>query len=77
MRNLHIMMSQMLHEIAGVIPKEVVVMNDQEEVMELEKETSIMEGSRAIHGLFHQGGQSISVDSLVAKKDLIANIIRY
>ena len=27
-------MSQMLHEIAGVIPKEVEVMNDQEVVME-------------------------------------------
>ena len=34
--------SQMLHEVSGVIPKEVVVMNDQEVVMELEKETSIM-----------------------------------
>ena len=36
-------MSQMLHEVAGVIPKEVVVMNDQEVVMELEEETSIIE----------------------------------
>ena len=36
-------MSQMLHEIAGVISKEVVVMNDQEVVMEFEEETSIME----------------------------------
>ena len=68
-------MSQMLHEVAGEIPKEVVVMNDQEVMMELEEETSIMEVSRVIHGLFHLGGQSISVDSLVAKKDLIANII--
>ena len=31
-------MSQMLHEVAGVIPKEVVVMNGQEVVMELEEE---------------------------------------
>ena len=69
-------MSQMLHEVAGVILKEVVVINDQEVVMELEEETSIMEVSRAIHGLFCWGGQSISVDSLVAKKDLIADIIR-
>ena len=69
-------MSQMLHMVAGVIPKEVVVMNDQEVVMELEEETSIMEVSRVIHGLFHWAGQSISVDSLVAKKDLIADIIR-
>ena len=69
-------MSQMLHEVAGVIPREVVVMNDQEVVMELEEETSKMEFSRVIHGLFHWGGQSISVDSLVAKKDLIAKIVR-
>ena len=69
-------MSQMLHEVAGEIPQEVVVMNDQEVMMELEEETFIMEVSRVIHGLFHWGGQSISVDSFVAKKDLIANIIR-
>ena len=31
-------MSQMLHEIAGVVPNEVVIMNDQEVVMELDKE---------------------------------------
>ena len=31
--------SQRLHEVAGVISKEVVVMNDQEVVMELEEET--------------------------------------
>ena len=69
-------MFHMLHEVAGVIPKEVVVMNDQEVVMEFEEETSIMEVSKVIHGLFHWGGQSISVDSLVAKKDLIADIVR-
>ena len=51
-------------------------MNDQEVVMELEEETSTMEVSRVVHGLFHWGGQSISVDSLVAKKDLIAEIVR-
>ena len=69
-------MSQMLNEVAVVIPKEVVVKNDQEVVIELEEETSIMEVSGAVHGLFHWGGQSISVDSLVAKKDLIAEIVR-
>ena len=69
-------MSQMLHEVAWVVPKEVVIMNDREVVIELEEETSIMEVSRAIHGLFHWGGQSISVDSLVAKKDLISEIVR-
>ena len=61
-------MSQMLHEVAGVVPKEVGIMNDQEVVMELEVETSMMEVSRVVHGLFHWGGQSISVDSLVVKK---------
>ena len=57
-------MSQMLHEIAGVVPKEVVIMNDQEVVMELGEETSLMDVSRAIHGLFHWGGNSVNIDSL-------------
>ena len=61
-------MSQMLYEVAGVVSKEVVIMNDQEVVMDLEEETSMMEVLRVIYGLFHWGGQSISVDSLVAKK---------
>ena len=46
-------MSQMLHELAGVVPKEVVIMNDQEVVMELNEETPLMDVSRAIHGLFY------------------------
>ena len=69
-------MAQMLHEVAGVVPKEVVIIGDQEVVVELEEETSLMEVSRAIHGLFHWGGQSIVVDSVVVKKDSIAEIIR-
>ena len=69
-------MSQMLHEVAGVVPREVMIMNDQEVVMELEEETSMMEVSRVIHGLFHWGGQSICIDSLVAKKDLVTEIVR-
>ena len=69
-------MCKMLNEVAGVVPKEVVVMSDQEVVMELEEETSIMGVSRVIHGLFHWDGHSISVDSLVPKKDLIAEIAR-
>ena len=36
-------MSQMLHEVAGAIPKEVVIMNDQEVVMELDEEMSLMD----------------------------------
>ena len=51
-------------------------MNDQEVVMELEETFSMMEVSRAIHGLFHCGGQSISVGSVVAKKDLVTEIVR-
>ena len=45
-------MSQMLNVVAGVVSKEVVVMNDQEVVMELEDETSIIDVSRAELGLF-------------------------
>ena len=44
--------------------------------MELEEETSMMEVSRVIHGLFYWGGRSISVDSLMDKKDLVTEIIR-
>ena len=69
-------MSQMLHEVAGAIPKEVVIMNDQEVVMELDEETSLMDVSRAIHGLFNWEGQSVSMDSLVAKRDLVTEIVR-
>ena len=69
-------MSQMLHELVGVVPKEVVIMNDQEVVMELDEEMSLMDVLRAIHGLFNWGGQSVSVDSLVAKRDLVTEIVR-
>ena len=69
-------MSQMLHEIAGVVSKEVVIMNAQEVVMKLDEKTSLMDVLRVIHGLFHWGGQSISVDSLVAKKDLVMEIVK-
>ena len=54
------MMSQMLHEITGVIPKEVAVMNDQEVVMEFEEDTPMIEVSKAVHGLL------IGVDSPLA-----------
>ena len=56
-------MAQMLYEIAGVTPREVVILTDQEVVEELEMETPIMEVSRAVHGLYQWAGQSISVDS--------------
>ena len=49
-------MSQMLHEIARVVTREVVIMNNQEVVMEFDEEMSLMDVSRVIHGLFHWGG---------------------
>ena len=61
-------MAQMLYEIAGV--------TDQEVVRELEMETPIMEVSRAAHGLYQWAGQSISVDSQVARRYLIKEIVR-
>ena len=48
-------MSQMLHEIAGVVLKEVLVINDQEIVMEFEEGTPMIEVSQAVHGSFHWG----------------------
>ena len=40
-------MTQMIHEIAGVIPREVVILTDQEVVFEIEDETSIIEVSKS------------------------------
>ena len=69
-------MAQMLYEIVGVILRDAVVLTDQEVVIELEMETTIMEVSRAVHGLYQWVGQSISVDSLVAMGDLIKEIVK-
>ena len=69
-------MSQMLHEVAAVIPKKVLIMNDQEVVMEFKKDTLMMDVSKPVHGLFHWGGQSISVNSLLAQKDLMPDILK-
>ena len=69
-------MAQMLYEIAEVIPKEVVILTDQEVVVELEVEILIMKVSRAVHKLYQWAGQSISIDSLVARKDSIKEIVR-
>ena len=46
-------MVQMIHDIMGVIPKEVDILTDQEVVFEIEDESSITEVSRVIQGLFH------------------------
>ena len=70
------MMSQVLHEITGVIPKEVLVKNDQEVVMEFEEDTPIVEVSKVVHGLFHCSGKSLSVNSLLARRDTMTDIVR-
>ena len=69
-------MTQMIHDIMGVIPKEVDILTDQEVVFEIEDQSSIIEVSRVIQGLFHWGGQSIMVDSVVATQDSITEIIK-
>ena len=68
-------MAQMLHDVAGVILREVTVLLEKDVVMELEEETSIMEVLKAVHGIYHWAGQSITVDSLVERKDSIIEII--
>ena len=69
-------MTQMIHDIMGVNPKEVVILTDQEVVFEIEDQSSIIEVSRVIQGLFHWGGQLIIVDSVVATQDSITEIIK-
>ena len=69
-------MTQMMHDIMGVIPKEVDILTDQEVVFEIEDQSSIIEVSRAIQGLFLWGGRSIMVDSVVATQDSITEIIK-
>ena len=66
----------MIHEIRGVIPREVVILMDQEVVFEIEDKSSIIEVSKVVQGLFHWGGQSITVDSVVATQDSITEIIK-
>ena len=53
--------SQILHEITGVVTKEVMIMNDHEVVMEFEEDTPIIEVSKAIHGLFHWGDSPLTL----------------
>ena len=69
-------MAQMLYEIAGVTPKDVVILTDQEVVIQLEEEVPIMEVSRAVHGLYQWAGQSITVESAVAQRDSIREIVK-
>ena len=44
--------------------------------MEVEDQSSIVEVSRGIQGLFHWGGQAVTVDSIVATQDLITEIVK-
>ena len=69
-------MTQVIHDITGVIPKEADILTDQEVVLEIEDQSSIIEVPRVIQGLFHWGGQSITVDDVVATQDLIMEIIK-
>ena len=69
-------MIQMICDIMGVIPKEADILTDQEVVLGIEDQSSIIEVSRLIQGLFHWGGQAITVDSVVATQDLITEIIK-
>ena len=66
----------MLYEIAGVTPRDMVILTDQEVVIELEMKTLIMDVSRAVHGLYQWAGQSITVDSEVARRDSIKEIVK-
>ena len=68
-------MAQM-YKITEVTPRDVVILTDQEVVIELEKEVAIMEVSRAVHGLYQWAGQSITVDSIVAQRDSIREIVK-
>ena len=52
------------------------MLTDQEVVLEKEDQSSIIEVSKVIQGLFHWGGQSITADSVVATQDLITKIIK-
>ena len=66
----------MICDIMGVIAKEADILTDQEVVIEVEGQSSMVEVCRAMQGLFHWGGQAITVDSVVATQDSIAKIIR-
>ena len=69
-------MVQMICDVMGVIPKEVEILMDQEVIVEVEDQSSIVEVSRVIQGLFHWGGQTLTVDSVVATQDSITEIVK-
>ena len=69
-------MAEMLYKITGVTPTDVVILTDQEVIIELEKEIPVMEVSRAVHRLYQWARQSITVDSVVARRDTIKEIVK-
>ena len=69
-------MVQMICDVTGVIPKEVEILMDQEVIVEVEDQSSIVEVSRVIQGLFHWGGQAVMVDSIMATQDSITEIVK-
>ena len=69
-------MVQMICDVMGVILKEVKILTDQEVIVDVEDQSSILEVSRVIQGLFHWGGQTVTVDSVVATQDSITEIVK-
>ena len=69
-------MVQMICDVTGVIPKEVEILMDQKVVVEVEDQSSIVEVSRVIQGLFHWGGQAVTVNSIVASQDSVSGIVK-
>ena len=69
-------MAQMLYEVTGVTLRDVVILTDQIVVIELEMETPIMEVSKAVHELYQWARQSITVDSIVVRRDSIKEIVK-
>ena len=66
----------MICDVTGVVPKEVDLLMNQEVVVEVEDQSSIVEVSRGIQGLFHWRGQAVTADSIVAVQDLISGIVK-
>ena len=68
-------MVQMICDVTGIVPKEVEILTDQDVVVEVEDQSSIVEVSRGVLSLFHWGGQTVTVDSIVTVSDSISEIV--
>ena len=69
-------MVQMICDVIGVVPREVAILTDQEVMVEVEDQSSIVEVSRGIQGIVHWGGQAVTVDSVIAVSDSISGIVK-